>query len=88
MKQVAVKLKDNTIGSFDAKRHLSRLLQKVVKGQTITITRRGKPVARLVPVQEEDEMSIDHIINDLASIRKRIKGFIDVKELIREGRNY
>jgi len=83
-----MKLKDNTVSSFDAKTHLSQLLQEVVKGQSITITRRGKPVARLVPVHEEDEMSIVDIVNELASVRKRVKGLIDVKELIREGRKY
>lgn len=34
----------------EAKTHLSRLLQEVEAGQTVTITRRGKPVARLEPV--------------------------------------
>lgn len=83
-----MKVKDSTVSSFDAKTHLSQLIQDVEKGQSITITRRGKPVARLVPVHEEDEMSLDDIVNELASVRKRIKGLIDVKELIREGRKY
>ena len=39
------------VGSFDAKTHLTALLERVIKGETIQITRRGVPVAKLVPVQ-------------------------------------
>ena len=38
------------IGAFEAKTHLSELLAEVEAGASVTITRRGKPVARLVPV--------------------------------------
>jgi len=38
------------IGAFEAKTHLSELLAAVERGETITITRRGKPVAQLAPV--------------------------------------
>jgi prevent-host-death family protein len=40
-----------TIGTFEAKTHLTRLLQRVAAGEQITITRHGAPVARLVPVK-------------------------------------
>ena len=43
------------VGSFDAKNRLSELLDKVERGEEITITRRGKPVAKLVPVNIETE---------------------------------
>lgn len=33
----------------EAKTHISALLDKVEKGEEVTITRHGKPVARLVP---------------------------------------
>jgi prevent-host-death family protein len=39
-----------TIGAFDAKTHLSELLQQVRLGQVYVITRRGKPVAELRPM--------------------------------------
>jgi prevent-host-death family protein len=38
-----------TVGSYEAKTHLPQLLERVEHGETITITRHGKPVARLVP---------------------------------------
>ncbi|HSA79970.1 MAG TPA: type II toxin-antitoxin system prevent-host-death family antitoxin [Geminicoccaceae bacterium] len=39
-----------TVGAFEAKTHLSQLLERVERGEEITITRRGRAVARLVPV--------------------------------------
>ncbi len=37
------------VGVFDAKNKLSELLDKVERGERVVITRRGKPVAELVP---------------------------------------
>ena len=39
-----------TIGAFEAKTHLSTLLERVSKGEKITITRHGTPAAMLVPI--------------------------------------
>ena len=39
----------DTVGSYEAKTHLPQLLERVEHGETITITRHGRPVARLVP---------------------------------------
>lgn len=38
-----------TMGLFDAKSHFSALILEVEGGQSIVITKKGKPVARLVP---------------------------------------
>lgn len=40
---------DGTVGAYEAKTHLSQLLDRVEQGESLTITRNGKPVARLVP---------------------------------------
>jgi prevent-host-death family protein len=37
------------IGAFEAKNKLSWLLDRVEQGEEITITRHGRPVAKLVP---------------------------------------
>jgi prevent-host-death family protein len=39
-----------TVNVHEAKTHLSRLLERVVAGDDVTIARAGKPIARLVPV--------------------------------------
>jgi prevent-host-death family protein len=38
------------IGVFEAKTHLSEVLEQVEAGQVFIVTRRGKPVAELRPV--------------------------------------
>ena len=40
------------IGAYEAKTHLPRLLERVMRGESLTITRHGRPVARLVPVDD------------------------------------
>jgi prevent-host-death family protein len=39
------------VGSFDAKNRFSELLAKAERGEEIVITRRGRPVAKLVPLE-------------------------------------
>jgi prevent-host-death family protein len=39
-----------TVGTFNAKTHLSDLLDRVARGESFLITKRGKPVAALSPV--------------------------------------
>ena len=42
---------DGVIGAYEAKTRLAALLDRVENGETLTITRNGRPVARLVPVE-------------------------------------
>ena len=37
-----------TVGSFEAKTHLSRIIDRVEEGQEVIISRAGKPVAKVV----------------------------------------
>ena len=77
----------NTVSAFDAKTHLSRLLVEVEEGNVITITRRGKPVAQLVPVRDEEkEVSRKDLLREFDAIRSRIKESVNTQELIDEGR--
>ena len=43
----------------EANQHLSRYVKDVEQGQEIVITRRGQPVARLVPVERERRLSAE-----------------------------
>ena len=43
------------IGASDARRHLHRLLDRAARGESLTITRHGKPVARLLPLTGDHE---------------------------------
>lgn len=44
--------KKKTVGAYEAKTHLPALLKEVERGREIVITRREKPIARLVPIRE------------------------------------
>ena len=46
-----VQMEAKQIGAFEAKTHLSELLEKVRAGRAYVITRRGRPIAELRPVQ-------------------------------------
>jgi prevent-host-death family protein len=82
-----MKQTDNTVSAFDAKTHLGQLLQEVEKGRTITITRRGKPVARLIPARDEaDSLSEEGFLEEFAKIRNRVKEPVSISDLILEGR--
>jgi prevent-host-death family protein len=37
------------IGAFEAKTHFSRILEKAESGEDFVITKRGKPVAKIIP---------------------------------------
>ena len=56
------------IGTFEAKMRLSALLDKVVQGREVLITRRNSPVARLVPAAEANQPG--RAINELLAFRK------------------
>lgn len=45
------------VGAFEAKNHLSALLDDAASGETVVITKRGKPVAKLVPISEPDTIA-------------------------------
>ncbi len=61
-------MKITTIGAFDAKTHLSQLLDRVEQGEQIEITRRGQPVARLVPCDQG--INIDGITKLITRVRE------------------
>jgi prevent-host-death family protein len=75
------------VGAFEAKTHLSRLLERVEHGETITITRHGKPVARLVPLGGSSRDERMRAIADLKQLRDgQTLGGLSVRELIDQGR--
>jgi prevent-host-death family protein len=55
------------IGVFEAKTHLSELLERVAAGEEFTITRRGRAVARLVPAAGARASDVVDAIRELQS---------------------
>lgn len=79
-----------TIGAFEAKTHLSALLDRVAKGEKITITRHGIPAAVLGPVTAaEGRLSHKEIVEGMRALRQRVKpGKMSVREMVNEGRRF
>jgi prevent-host-death family protein len=75
-----------SVGAYEAKTHLPRLLDDVARGEEIQITRNGRPVARLVPVSAADDLH--SLISQMREFRKgrRLGKDLSIRDLIEEGR--
>ncbi|MBN1292466.1 MAG: type II toxin-antitoxin system prevent-host-death family antitoxin [Candidatus Latescibacteria bacterium] len=75
------------VGAYEAKTHLSKLLERVTKGERITITKHGVPVAVLQPVDQEKNIDTKAVIMELRRFRKKNKlSGLSIREMIDEGR--
>jgi len=77
-----------TVGAYEAKTHLPQLLEAVEAGETVTITRRGKPIALLSPIdggKAAAREAIAAIHRDRAGTKL---GGLSIKALIAEGRRF
>jgi prevent-host-death family protein len=76
------------VGAFEAKTHLSKLLQLVKAGESVAITLHGEEVARLVPAQGSGQKK--DVAVAIARWKKARKGVtlggLKVRELINQGR--
>lgn len=79
-----------TIGSFEAKTHLPQLLERTAQGEEFTITKHGKPVARLIPPRSaKPAPDVRAAVEAMKQFRKgRTLGGLDVREMIEEGRRF
>lgn len=74
------------VGVFEAKARLSELLQRVAAGEEITITHRGRAVARLVPAVDRRPEDIRRAIDEIRDLAKGQSLQGDWKEMRDEGR--
>ena len=78
-----------TIGAFEAKTHFSQIIVKVENGQDFIITKRGKPVAKIIPFEQKKEITWEEALEDLRKFRKLYRGkpgSFNIREAIEEGR--
>ena len=75
------------IGSYEAKTHLPRLLDEVARGETITITKHGVPVAVLSPPVASGTAGVREAAAGLRAFRNghHLHG-VTIRQLIDEGR--
>jgi prevent-host-death family protein len=79
------------VGAFEAKTHFSQLLERVAKGEEITITKHDVPVARLVPASRPSKECIASIFRQMDALRLSLpksKDKSSLKELINQGRRF
>jgi len=76
-----------SIGTHEGRTHFSRLLDEVANGERITITKRGVPVAILVPPSPAAALDAEALMQWMREFRKgnRLDG-VTIRELIDEGR--
>ena len=66
---------ERAITASEANQHFSELLRDVVNGQSFTVTSRGRPVARVLPVdRDEERRSVRRLFNFLADLPVRHSG--------------
>ena len=77
------------IGAFEAKTHFSQIIEKAERGADFIITRRGKPVAKIIPFEKEPAMTRQEAFEQLKEFRKLYRGkpgSFNIREAIEEGR--
>jgi len=80
-----------SVGSFEAKTHLPQLLERVAQGEEFTITKHGKPVARLVPaITATPKPDVRQVIEELKAFSKgnTLGEGITIRGLIEDGRRF
>jgi prevent-host-death family protein len=62
-----------SVGAYEAKTHLPKLLDRVAHGEEIQITRNGRPIARLVLEPADDAADIRSVIAEIRAFREECK---------------
>ncbi len=78
------------VGAYEAKTHLPRLLDRVARGESLIITRHGRPVARMVPVQGADSEAVRQAARRIIERRRRLNRapLAELMKTIHEGHRF
>lgn len=80
---------EGSIGIYDLKNKLSAVLEEVLAGKEVTVTKHGRPIARIAPVTApglEDRVAAVAAIHALGNTVRRSPNEKSARELIDEGR--
>jgi prevent-host-death family protein len=78
----------DTIGAFEAKTHLSSLLDRVEKGEKFIITKHGTPVAQLVPVDRRNAEQVKAVVRRMEELAAGLTLGGDWKQFRDAGRKW
>lgn len=78
------------IQTSDAKARLTQLLKEVERGESITITRHGRPIARLVPATDQRRAEVERTMEQIAAFRRGMPAISldDIRAARHEGRRH
>ncbi|MGH7179924.1 MAG: type II toxin-antitoxin system prevent-host-death family antitoxin [Tepidisphaeraceae bacterium] len=62
-----------SVGLFEAKTHLSKLIDRVAAGEEVLITRHGSPVAKLTPVHSRSPQAVEQAVTRIRKLREDLK---------------
>jgi len=66
---------DIAISASEANQRLSELLRNVAEGQSFTVMSRGRPVARVLPVdRDQEQRSVERLLKFVSSLPLRHSG--------------
>ena len=76
-----------TVGAYQAKTNFSQLIERVARGERITITKHGVPVVIISPVKTQRHRPAEDVIKELKAFRRTLglEGE-SLREMIEEGR--
>jgi prevent-host-death family protein len=80
-----------TMSFYEARTHLSELLDLVARGKKVLITRRGKPAGLLSPPPAEAAKDVKQVIEEFKAYSKRQRrtlGGLRIRDMIDEGRRF
>lgn len=77
------------VGIYEAKSKLSQLVEKVLSGEEVILTRRGRPVAKIVKMTPSGRRDRISLLREIRSLSRRVKipKRISIREVIAEGRD-
>lgn len=78
------------IQASDAKARLPQLLDDVEQGETLIITRHGRPIARIAPEGDRRQAEVDEALAGIEAIRRRVKpvSIAEILAMRHEGHKY
>jgi len=77
------------VGIYEAKSKLSQLVEKAEAGEEIVLTRRGRPVAKIVTVAPTSKRSRAALLREIQALSRRVRipKDISIQEILAEGRD-
>jgi len=79
-----------TVGVLEAKKHFSDILDRVARGEKVTIAKRGVPVALLVLARQMfNRPTHQEVVEGMRALRKRVRrSDMSIREMVAVGRKH